>query len=141
VGSRWGVVAFDVAIPGDYNGDRSVDLADLVVWNKDYNSSQNVSTDGNEDGVVDAADYVVWRQHVESNQSASAASATAVNSLVPEPSAVLQLLLILGASNVSLSPTHAIDIKTMTFQRKDLSDHLLFLIYFVTFHWHAEQLS
>jgi hypothetical protein len=53
-----------VVIPGDYNGDGVVDLADYTVWADNYGQTgSNVPGDGNNDGVVDLADYTVWADH------------------------------------------------------------------------------
>jgi poly(3-hydroxybutyrate) depolymerase len=52
------------SIPGDYNGDGVVDLADYTVWADHYGQSgQGVAGDGNGDGTVDLADYTVWADH------------------------------------------------------------------------------
>jgi hypothetical protein len=52
------------AIPGDYNGDGTVDLADYTVWADHYGQSgPDVAGDGNNDGTVDLADYTVWADH------------------------------------------------------------------------------
>jgi dockerin type I repeat protein len=50
-------------LPGDFNRDGTVDLADYVVWRKTLGASQMAFTgaDGNGDEVVDAADHAVWR--------------------------------------------------------------------------------
>jgi hypothetical protein len=48
-------------IPGDYNKDGIVDLADYTLWADHYNQAgQDVLGDGNKDGLVDLADYTVW---------------------------------------------------------------------------------
>lgn len=53
-------------LPGDYNYDGNVDLADYAVWKSGYGTTVprlGLWADGNKDGVVDAADYAVWRDH------------------------------------------------------------------------------
>jgi hypothetical protein len=53
-----------VLIPGDYNGDGCVDLADYTVWADHYGQTgSGIAGDGNNDGVVDLADYTVWADH------------------------------------------------------------------------------
>jgi hypothetical protein len=49
-------------IPGDYDGNGSVDKADYDVWRTMFGlTGDPLAADGNGDGRVDAADYVVWR--------------------------------------------------------------------------------
>jgi hypothetical protein len=53
-----------VLIPGDYNGDGYVDLADYTIWADNYGQTgSGIPGDGNNDGVVDLADYTVWADH------------------------------------------------------------------------------
>jgi Ca2+-binding RTX toxin-like protein len=49
-------------LPGDFNRNGTVDLADYVAWRKTLGASQLAFTgaDGNGDGIVDAADHAVW---------------------------------------------------------------------------------
>jgi hypothetical protein len=70
--------------PGDYNGDGTVDGADLIVWQENYGTS-NPFVDGNGDGIVDTADYIVWRLH----QSPTGAGSTTI----PEPTTAALLLI------------------------------------------------
>jgi len=51
------------SLPGDYNGDKTVNDADYAVWRNNFGSTSNLAADGNGDGTVDAADYSVWRDH------------------------------------------------------------------------------
>lgn len=52
------------AIPGDYNGDGCVDLADYTVWADSYGmTGEGLAADGNGDLQVDLADYTVWADH------------------------------------------------------------------------------
>jgi FG-GAP-like repeat len=50
-------------LPGDYNGNGTVDAADYVVWRKTQGTTVTPSSgaDGNGDGMVDQDDYGVWR--------------------------------------------------------------------------------
>ena len=48
--------------PGDYNGDKFVDDADLIVWQEALQSG-SLAADGNYDRVVDEADREVWRKN------------------------------------------------------------------------------
>ncbi|MEX2170364.1 MAG: hypothetical protein WD851_13705 [Pirellulales bacterium] len=65
-------------IPGDYNGDESVDVADYQWWRGSFGKSMSYAADGNRDGVINAADYTVWRDHYQMSLSAEAVA-------VPEP--------------------------------------------------------
>jgi hypothetical protein len=48
-------------LPGDFNRDGSVDMADIVVWRKSAGQSGDLAADANEDNIVDADDYSLWR--------------------------------------------------------------------------------
>lgn len=54
-------------LPGDFNGDGRVDLADYTVWRDNLGGSSDLSGNGDEtglsSGVVDADDYALWRTH------------------------------------------------------------------------------
>lgn len=63
-----GVVTFaenDVpTLPGDYNGDFVVNMADYTSWRDQLGSTTNPFTvaDGNGSGTIDAADYLLWQR-------------------------------------------------------------------------------
>lgn len=71
-------------LPGDYNGDGSVDSADYTAWAAAYGGATPSLVDGNDDGSVDAADYTTWRDRHDSPLGATA---------TPEPGAALLALL------------------------------------------------
>lgn len=88
-------------VPGDYNLDGSVNLADYQVWRanymKDSTSSPLLRGDGDANVHVDAADYVLWRKHLgESWNAGSGTNTTAV----PEPTSLALLSLSLLGSLV-----------------------------------------
>lgn len=89
----WGVfvsneVATGESLPGDFNNDGTVDLADYTVWRNNLGATgTGLAADGNGDSVVDAADYLVWKEHFGQSASGSAGAITTV----PEPGAVLLL--------------------------------------------------
>lgn len=62
----WDDVILKRVLPGDANGDGTVDGIDYVIWLNHY--GQTVSGgpsvgDFNEDGTVDGIDYVIWRNN------------------------------------------------------------------------------
>jgi hypothetical protein len=61
-------------LPGDYDRNGTVDMADKLVWRAGFGSISNLAADGNQDGRVDSIDYVVWRN----NLGKTAASAAAI---------------------------------------------------------------
>ncbi|WP_425398738.1 family 43 glycosylhydrolase [Aeoliella sp.] len=79
-------------LPGDFNGDGVVNLADYTVWRNNLGAPDSVlppgsTTDGS--GFIDANDYVTWKE----NFGATANSPAAGQTNVPEPSTVLLLSL------------------------------------------------
>lgn len=83
------------ALPGDYNGNNIVDIADYIVWRNNMNSSVVLPNDMTS-GHVDDDDFVVWREHF--GQSLPAASAGFPGSFaIPEPTSTLLAILALGS--------------------------------------------
>ncbi len=82
---------------GDYNDNGTVDAADYVLWRNTLNESATPpgsGADGDESGTIDDVDYTYWRSRFGNSAPGSAAAA-----LVPEPSALVTLLIgALGAS-------------------------------------------
>jgi subtilisin-like proprotein convertase family protein len=54
-----------LALPGDYNADDTVDMIDYVMWRKTMGQTgvPFSGADGDGDGVIDQDDYDVWRAH------------------------------------------------------------------------------
>ncbi len=48
-------------LPGDYNGDLTVNAADYAVWRDTLNSETDFRADGDHNGHVDQADFDFWR--------------------------------------------------------------------------------
>lgn len=75
-------------LPGDYDGNGTVDESDYAAWKLAYGNTVIVGegADGNGNGLIDAADYAVWRDALRTgNHEGHAAT-------VPEPSALGLLL-------------------------------------------------
>jgi len=76
---------FPPVVPGDYNGNGTVDAADYVLWRKGGPLQNEVDTPG----TVNAADYTAWRARF-GNTSGSGSGLGAGS--VPEPSSMMLLL-------------------------------------------------
>ena len=75
--------------PADFNGDGSVNQADLAVWENGFGTSGNATRsqgDADTDSDVDGQDFLVWQRAVNGS------SLTAVSTSVPEPSSLALLL-------------------------------------------------
>jgi hypothetical protein len=85
VGTTWADVTGQAVtpppVPGDFNGDRAVNAADLTVWQGSYGMSGAQPADGNGDGLVDGADFLIWQANL----------GNAPVTGVPEPAAGLLL--------------------------------------------------
>lgn len=68
-------------VPGDYNGTASVDAADYVVWQANFDSTSALAADGNGNGTVDAADYILWRHNVGTSVPFGAAVSSATSAV------------------------------------------------------------
>jgi autotransporter-associated beta strand protein len=75
-------VSLVVAAPGDFNGDRSVDAADYLIWRKGSPT------------LFGPLDYNAWRRHFGATYSSSAASAELPGRAVPEPGSLPGLSLL-----------------------------------------------
>lgn len=87
-------------LPGDFNDDGSVNIADYTVWRNNLGSSFALNGNGDETGgsanVVDAADYELWK----ANFGQTSGGGTALVQ-VPEPSSVLLgLISLLGMTQI-----------------------------------------
>ena len=77
-------------LPGDFNGDGSVDAADYTVWRNNLGAVNENALNGNGNGIggVDADDYLLWKQQF-GQMASSALAQAATSSPVPEPSTLL----------------------------------------------------
>jgi hypothetical protein len=69
-------------VPGDFNGDGTVDEDDLEQWEGDYGI--NANSDADDDGDSDGNDFLLWQQNV-SPDNGLATTGTAV----PEPTSLI----------------------------------------------------
>jgi len=76
-------------LPGDYNGDGSVDAADYVVWRKTFGQTELLLADGNRNEEIDAGDYTGWSEGFGEWQPPGKAGSEGV----PEPATCALLLL------------------------------------------------
>ena len=95
-GNTWDPMALTAIGPGDFNGDGSVDGADLTIWQNAYGSAADeTSGDIDGDGLATGNDFLEWQRLL----TGSTASAAAIG--VPEPGTLLLLLLGLVATGRS----------------------------------------
>jgi glucosylceramidase len=62
-------VTFGVARPGDFNGDSTVNAADLDVWRESFGAEVDAMADGDGDGDSDGADLLVWQRNLTARAS------------------------------------------------------------------------
>ncbi len=79
-------------LPGDYNDDGIVNIADYTVWRDKLGAPASTLDNDIDGGTIDTRQYLTWKNHFGNTQPAAAA----VESTVPEPAAVLLLLLAAG---------------------------------------------
>jgi hypothetical protein len=70
-------------LPGDYNGDGTVDAADYLVWRKFFGQNENLLADGNDNDEIDTGDYTVWTEDFGSTESSGGGGGA-----VPEPGTI-----------------------------------------------------
>lgn len=81
-------------LPGDYNNDEAVDIADYTVWRDNLGAPAGTLPNDTTGDAIGAAQYTLWTM-----QYAAAASQFAVEpAAVPEPSTLLLLLMASAAS-------------------------------------------
>lgn len=99
---RQGAVIYTDAagVPGDYNGDGSVNIADYTVWRNNLGASIALTNEGSgiTPGQVTAEDYDFWKSQFGSGSGAAALA----TSSVPEP-ATLTLLGLVAAAGLTMS--------------------------------------
>ena len=80
-------------VPGDYNGNGTVDAADYTVWRDTLGWTANLQANGNNSGgsagVINQADYTAWK--INFGQPTGGGSGAGADN-VPEPSGALMLV-------------------------------------------------
>jgi T5SS/PEP-CTERM-associated repeat protein len=79
------------ALPGDYNGNGTVDAADYTVW-RDNLGGSSLPNEGASLGTVDDFDYDFWKLHFGETAGSGSAGVSPSQAAVPEP-ATLSLML------------------------------------------------
>ncbi|WP_425395591.1 choice-of-anchor Q domain-containing protein [Aeoliella sp.] len=108
------------ALPGDYNEDGTVNLADYVVWRNQLGAAVTAyqAADGNGNAVVDQDDYAVWKANfgasiqpaaVASVSSTSAAATDAAFAMYLSPAAPEAVDSGSAATSHSTDTTQAVD--------------------------------
>jgi hypothetical protein len=99
LGPRLGTViyaALATAVPGDYNGNGTVDAADYTVWRDSLGANgSGLAADGNGDNTVNGLDYAYWKTRF-GNTSGSGSDFAAGAGNVPEPSTFAALCVAIG---------------------------------------------
>lgn len=92
-------------LPGDFNNDGRVDLADYTVWRDNLGAASESPINNNGDGLagVDAADYAVWKTSFGNPAAAQLTNATAA---VPEPGTLCLLLALAAAASLPAARRH-----------------------------------
>jgi hypothetical protein len=76
-------------LPGDFNGDGSVDAADYTTWRDHLGGTHNLNGNGDETGgsggIVDQADYALWKSNF--GQTSDGVGGT-LGGAVPEPTSL-----------------------------------------------------
>lgn len=82
----------DLGLPGDFNGDGFVNIADYTVWRDNLGATEGNLLSGNGDGgTIGASDYSLWKTHFGDSAGAGAIGAAGA-AAVPEPSSVVLLV-------------------------------------------------
>ncbi|WP_425395543.1 hypothetical protein [Aeoliella sp.] len=81
-------------LPGDFNGDGSVTLADYTAWRNQLGADESVlNGTGDGSGVVDQGDYQLWKDNFGSGAGAAALSSSGG---VPEPGGLSILAIVIA---------------------------------------------
>ncbi|MBN1853125.1 MAG: hypothetical protein JW829_10395 [Pirellulales bacterium] len=89
-------------MPSDFNRDGIVDRNDLDVWQDGFGLSDNATPnqgDADFDHDVDGADFLVWQRDL-----GTAASASGSQTAIPEPAAMVLMILVMGGLSLRWIP-------------------------------------
>jgi hypothetical protein len=93
-------------LPGDYNGNNTVDAADYTIWRDALTAGATSLLNDPTPGTVDESDFTYWRAHFgESLGSGAAAGLPGSPAAVPEPASIL--LLFFGGNALLLAARRA----------------------------------
>ena len=112
----WYGLAPELPLPGDFDGNGTVDGADLSQWQGDF--GQNDDSDADGDGDSDGADFLAWQRSFGASTSTVAASQA-----VPEPAACSLLITGLLCITRRLTATRDRKSKRATFKANRPSPH------------------
>jgi virginiamycin B lyase len=88
-------------LPGDYNGDQTVDEADYTIWRNNLGTSFDLNGNGDETGasasIVDHADYDYWKSHFGDTAPTDGLVGSAS---APEPATLVLLVSLIAMSMV-----------------------------------------
>jgi FG-GAP-like repeat len=92
-------------LPGDYNRSGGVDAADYVVWRNTIGQvGTGLAADGNLNNQIDTGDYDIWRANFgrapSEGSSAASGAGTRANTPVPEPTAVIMLIVAMAVLSI-----------------------------------------
>ena len=91
-------VVYNPFLPGDFNSDGHVDAADYVVWRKNVGQPPGTLANDNTGVTIGDDQYNLWRSNFGNLATGSGNERGANVGVVPEPSSVTLLLLMLGLS-------------------------------------------
>jgi hypothetical protein len=95
------------SLPGDFNGDGTVDAADYVVWRKNEGTTNMLLNDNGIGGTIGQAHHALWRTHF--GQTAGTGARASANVTAPEPATCFMLLwALLGAWMLSSESPRAV---------------------------------
>jgi hypothetical protein len=82
-------------VPGDYNGNGTVDHGDYTVWRNHLGELFQLDNEGSgiTPGMVTGEDYDFWKMHYGDMAGAGAGSSSNANVAVPEPTVIVMGLL------------------------------------------------
>jgi autotransporter-associated beta strand protein len=87
-------VVVDAGLPGDYNDDGVVNVADFVVWRSNEGTTLSLPNDNSIGGTIGAAHYNLWRTNYGRTAGSIAARSAGAQGAIPEPTSLALVMLI-----------------------------------------------